>query len=364
MEPYLHLPTQSKRPRHTGFGATIFSPSAERRDVETDGQLFDALKSGGNIHSHGIITVGETVTFPGNTKVTGGMIRAADTFSGNHLVQFRSGNRNLWLDGVELDASGNDLITFPITEEARNIILVNVKCHDGKTGISISSGASNILAVGVHSYNHSTWHGIAVQHTDCENIAILSGHFYNNGAYGIDSHGTHVEVAGNICEGNGQYGNYDGTCSKYPEAADHWIHDNVFKNNGDGYGCVWTYGDPNKGQRRPSDVFVYRNVMIGGPHLRSGTGATLLHCDNEYYDLDGNPAGMDKAGSGKVMEEEELRKLPTTVDDKTGGGDPPPPIDPPPTPEIITRQDIEEIAFAVAREEIRKVFTKMLGELE
>ena len=362
MTTYLDIRTGETKPRHTDYGARPFTVAETIWRPATQEQLFSALESarkgnGGEIHLQGIIDVEATVKLPSRTKLIGGGIRAADGFKGSHLIEAR-GVTNVWLDGVDIDAAGHELITFPIMNESRNIVVVRCQIHDGKTGIAISKGSSDITIYACQSYGHTTWHGIAIQHTNCENIFIGACEFYGNAAYGLDSHGTHVEVAGcNVFDNGRDVDGYEGGCSKYPEAVDHWIHDSTFENDGGGgYGCVWTYGDPGKGQRKPSGVRVYRCDLIGSPHYRANEGAAIDYCDNRHMRrVDGQPqlASPVQAGPGRMVEDLNLREMPTDVDDRTQPVPEPEP-EPEPGPEL-TEADVERIAARVFDEKLKSL---------
>lgn len=364
MRTYTDARTNELKPLHKPYGATFFVPNPATWTVASQGQLMDATKKAGNggglVHLEDLFMVDEVVSVPSGTKLMGGGIRAADGFKHDgHLLHIRNGARDVWLDNVELDAAGQDIRTVPIMENAQNIILTNCRFHGGQVGVTISGGASNIAILNCESYDHHLWHGFVVQHTDCESIVIAGCRAYRCAAYGIDSHGTRVIIAGNEVFDNGQDSDkYDGGCIKLPEAAWHYVYGNLLQNNGrGGYGCVWTYGDPAKGQRRPSNVFVYRNDLIGSPHMRVGSGATLTYWDNEtmrMIDGEPQPTPLVKLGSGAVTSDPSLDQYPTQIEDKTD------PIDPPTEPDEPT----EYITAAQAEAIARRVFGEMVQTIE
>lgn len=135
---------------------------------------------------------------------------------------------------------------------ADNVLIERVESIGaGKSGIHFWS-SQNVTIRYVVSHGSVQWHGIGtkdcyidpdldgddpdqlVSKSECdggfdrfwtEDIALYSNHTFNNGDFGIDSHASYAEIAGNIMDNNG-------AASKFPEPAhDVWIHHNDFTNS-------------------------------------------------------------------------------------------------------------------------------------
>jgi len=131
---------------------------------------------------------------------------------------------------------------------ADNVLVQRIETKSaGKSGISIRS-SQNITVRYVTAHSSVRFHGIEskdcymhpsadinadgqVSRTECsygipqfytEHISIHSNYAFNNGDYGIDSHASYAEFAGNSLNDNSG-------ASKFPEPANNvWIHGNVF----------------------------------------------------------------------------------------------------------------------------------------
>lgn len=372
---YIDIRNGQRKPRHKpALGAKPFSVGDASWIVNDEPQLRSALESlrqsenGGTIKLNSMIEVSDTVRLPSRCIFTGGGLVASRDFkqsgsSNTHLLSIRDGAYNVWVHNVLLDGNryaigDKSMITLPIREESNNIIISCCGVVKGKSGVVIANGSSNVTVFDTASAWHSHWHGIVVQHIDCESIAILGCNTYENGGYGIDMHVTYAEVAGCLAESNGQTSNHSGVAMKAPESRNLWIHDCDFSNYDSGLPVWRMYGSGD--DRAPSDVYLYRCNIFGEVHLGASHG-DLMTAQNQYFNTDGNPTSLNSTGNGDIEIDPSLTDAdiyPYEIDSSE-------PTEPKPG-QIFTAQQTQEIirliqeyappeAFQVFQEEIKRV---------
>lgn len=320
MKTYLHLPSGELRPRHTDYGAQVFSvPNNEWVVGQSQAALEKALDAaresgGGTLRIIEDVYISSPVLWASNlrTIANGATIRATMNFSGNYLLNVLDA-RNF--EFIELCLRGMKTANGMSVRRSHNATWLDCDITECKTGIYIEQASSNITVVGGSSHGN-TMHGIAIDDKKCTSVAVLSMHLHHNGAYGFDTHGTAGELAGCIIEGNGRSGDdYEGACVKLPEAVNWWLHDNDLRNSGSGpRGAIWSYTI----ERPPQSQMFYRNEMRAHIHFDSGRGGDISHCDNYYFTADGTPSGMGVKGPGRIAEDPNLREMPSEVDDGEG----------------------------------------------
>lgn len=370
---YIDIRTDTLKPRHKpDLGAKPFSVGDSVWIVKDEPQLRAALEgvrnsaNGGTIQLNNIIEVDDTVRLPSRCILTGGGLVASASFkqsgsSNTHLLSIRNGASNVWVHNVLLDGNrqsigDKSMIMFPIMEESNNVIVSCCTVINGKSGVVIANGSSNVTVFHTESAGHSHWHGVVVQHIDCESIAILGCNTYENGGYGIDVHVTYCEIAGCVMRDNGKTSNHVGVASKAPESRNLWIHDCDLSNaDANGLPLFRVYGDG----RRPENVYIYRCVVQGYRHIAADAGCTLYYHELETFDENGQPTSLRTGGGGQCLEERTLELYPYEIEGTE------PPVEPPTEPkpgELFTAAQVEAIR-QMAREEAFQVFQEEIQHL-
>lgn len=141
------------------------------------------------------------------------------------------------------------------------------------------------------SHGHTKWHGIASK--DCfprrddraddlecreqfdakrgddveapgvlwsEDYAIYSNKLYGNGDYGLDTHASRGEIAGNLVVDNGRG-------AKFPDASRLWIHHNKIASNGGWYAFIYSTLDIDT--RAPRQIAIYANEIGNNRFLQA-----------------------------------------------------------------------------------------------
>ena len=293
------------------FGFRPFQPRPFAGEVSLSQCKYTALanlvdqmgRSGGTILLPPcIIEIDKPLTIPDNTILQGvgigkTILIAAKGFEGNMLRIKQAENviiRDLTLDGNRT-YSTNILIN-----SARNVLLERIEAHNTKrTGITFRY-TRNITIRYSASHDHATWHGIGSKDCfpkgdtdelkECElaagdvspgslwsqNYAIYSNRLYKNADYGLDSHASYGEIAGNVIIGNER-----GT--KFPDASQLWIHHNLIADNNDwGTRVYSTLKIPEK---RPRQIVYFENLFQanrGYPVNLSNPTSNLYLIANRY----------------------------------------------------------------------------------
>jgi hypothetical protein len=346
---YLDIRTDETKHRHTDWGNVPVlyaenSLSVGNSQSELEKALKEVEKSGaGKLHLVEDIYISSPLRWVSNLWTVGGSIRATKDFKGSYMLDVRN-VRNSLFDSVEIDGNGTSALGMTIRNTYESA-WINCNVHHCRTGIYIEDESSDLLFMGGESHHNHIHHGLAIDDKRCKRIAVIGMRLHHNAAFGFDTHSTEGELAGCIIEYNGQdKGGYSGACIKLPEAHNWLVHDSTLRNDGGKYGCVWNY----EIERAPSGVKVYRCDIIGGPHFYAGKNGEILHCDNRFFDVNGDPTDMERAGPGKVVEDVTLRGWPDLVID-----DPEP--RPGPVEEYITRQEALLLFRELFAEEIEKV---------
>ena len=250
------------------------------------------------------IEINKTITIPDNVVLQGSgigktVLIAARGFEGSMLRIKQAENiiiRDLTLDG------NRTYSTNIMINSAHNVLIERVETRNTtRTGISFRY-TRNITIRYSSSHDHATYHGIGSKDCfpdngkgdlkECEseagdvspgtlwsqNYAIYSNRLYKNADYGLDSHASHGEVAGNVIIGNER-----GT--KFPDASQLWIHHNLIADNRDwGTRVYSTLEIP---ERQPRQIVYFENVFQanrGYPVSLSNPTHALYLIANQYID--------------------------------------------------------------------------------
>lgn len=85
-----------------------------------------------------------------------------------------------------------------------------------------------------------------------QNYALYSNKLYANGDYGLDSHASKGEIAGNLIVGNARG-------AKFPDASRLWIHHNMIADNRGWFAFIYSTVDI--AERQPRQIAIYANQI-------------------------------------------------------------------------------------------------------
>jgi len=261
---YLDLETDACEPLDKAFGFdfaafdSVLPADSYTLEECTSDALSDLLMeiedSGGTVFIPACeLTVERKLFISSNTLIQGAgigetILQVADDFTEVALQARHAKNvivRDLTLDGA---ASASMLLS---AWYADNILFERIEARNAEGSGLNYRYATNVTVRYSQSYGHKKWHGIASKdcfpssssrnsdEVDCQaqfdakatevdetpgvlwsnNVALYSNDLYDNGDYGLDSHASLSEVAGNWIRNN-RYG------AKFPDGSNLWIHNN------------------------------------------------------------------------------------------------------------------------------------------
>ena len=271
--------------KNFGFDADAFQQNFSNREYTVTScdesaireQFNDIDSSGGTVMLPACtITVKNGLVLPSNTIVQGAgvgrtIFKAASGFTGNVIKAKYEENviiRDLSVDGGNV-AGGGILLWY-----SDNALVERVDVYASQKSGIIFRYSQRITIRYSESHHHKTYHGIDSK--DCfpksstpdsqecadqagpvapgvlysTNYAIYSNKLHSNGRYGLDSHASNGEVAGNQINNN-DYG------SKFPDASYVWIHHNNFSDN-DHWGS-WVYNTLDTSAQTASKIVFFEN---------------------------------------------------------------------------------------------------------
>lgn len=310
---YLDLSANTCRNLAKGFGfkADEFAQNHGSKEITlascSQAALVDALDSlkggGGTVKIPACtINVSQGIYIPSGVLLEGAGIdktklQATSGFGGN-LLQIKTVEhvivRDLSVDG------GGSVGTGIMTWYAHNVMVERVDVGNADGAGMRFRYSRNFTVRYSASHNSKQFHGIGTK--DCfpgsskpddqecaesagnvspgalwtNNYAIYSNRFYKNGEYGLDSHSSDGEVAGNIMEDN-RYG------TKFPDASNLWIHHNRIANNRDWGSHL--YATVEIAARAPRNVVFYKNNISGNgsyPIMMRSPVNNVYLIDNSY----------------------------------------------------------------------------------
>ena len=314
---FLELGTETCRPldKRFGFDRNLFARKAGRRAFRlrscTSQALVKLLESVGP--SGGVINipacklrVDRKIFLPSNVVFQGAgvgktILQAADDFD-KTVIQIKRGS-NVIVRDLTIDGAGSAHLLLSAWY-ADNVLFERIEARNaGGSGIHFRY-AKRITIRYSQSYGHRQWHGIASK--DCfparpkqpdeeecslqvgdeepgvawsTNYAIYSNKLYGSGEYGIDTHASNGEIAGNLIYNN-RY------AVKFPDASRLWVHHNQLRDN-QRWG-IFIYSTIDSAARAPRDIAIYSNIFgrNGLLQLRVAVPATSVYLlYNEYTAL-------------------------------------------------------------------------------
>lgn len=289
---YLDLATSYCRNLHKNFGFDVdaFAENFSEQTVHVESCSMDALKEAlDSIRPNGGIVqlpactleLNASLTLPSRLILQGAgqgetVLRATSGLAGENMLRIHEGSqvivRDLTLDGAR-NAERGLLVWY-----ADNVLVERIEAMNMAGSGIVFRYTSRITIRYIDSHDHQKNHGIGSKDcfgetlADCEgeageisvgtfwsqDYAIYSNKLHNNGKYGLDSHASYGEVAGNLMLNNG-YG------SKFPNASYLWIHHNRIANN-DSWG-THLYSTLQIPERYPKNIVFYQNEFVGnGEH--------------------------------------------------------------------------------------------------
>lgn len=249
------------------------------------------------------ILISKSITVPDNVILQGAgmdrtILKAQATFTGNMIRSKQSTNviiRDISLDGSSTDSTG--IVVWYV----KNVLIERVRVHhNGRSGITFRYAHQVTIRYSI-SHDHTTWHGINSK--DCfpgevtpdiqecridagdvapgvlfsRHYALYSNQLYNNGDYGINTHASWGEIAGNVSEKN-RHG------SKFPDTTQLWIHHNRFSDNANWGSRV--YNTLDRSARTASNLVFYENYFSnnGDYPVRIREPAQNVYLFNNMYE--------------------------------------------------------------------------------
>ncbi|MEZ4706086.1 MAG: glycosyl hydrolase family 28-related protein [Caldilineaceae bacterium] len=258
------------------------------------------------------LRVDQRIFLPSNVIFQGAGIgktifQAAADFD-DTVMQVRHGSnviiRDLTVDGGE---SAHLLVS---AWYADNVLVERIEArHANGSGIHFRY-AQRITVRYSESHHHKQWHGISSK--DCfptksnvadaqecsqeflenarngntepgvlwsENYAVYSNNLHDNGDYGLDLHASTGEVAGNRIQDNVRG-------SKFPDAANVWIHHNQIA--GSSWWGLFFYNTVDIGERASHNIAFYANTIGRNGLVQARIekpAANIYFIDNTYTSL-------------------------------------------------------------------------------
>ena len=288
---YLDLSTNTCRnlAKNYGFKADEFASHHGSKEVTladcSQNALLNALDSvrsgGGTVKLPACtINVSQNIDIPSGVLLEGAGIsktklQASSSFTGNLLRIYHQ--EHVVVRDLSIDGAGS-ISTGISTQYSHNVMVERVDAGNADGAGMRFRYRRNFTVRYSASHDAKTYHGIGTK--DCfpksstpdeqecadsagsvspgalwtNNYAIYSNRFYKNGEYGLDSHSSDGEVAGNVMEGN-RYG------TKFPDASNLWIHHNRIVNNREWGSHL--YATVDIAARAPHNVVFYENEISG-----------------------------------------------------------------------------------------------------
>lgn len=288
---YLDLASNTCRnlTKNYGFQAAEFASHHGAKEVTlaacTQGALISALDSvksgGGTVKIPACtINISQNIDIPSGVLLEGAGIgktklQASSGFSGNLLRIYHA--EHVIVRDLSIDGAGS-ISTGISTQYSHNVMVERVDAGNADGAGMRFRYSRNFTVRYSASHDAKTFHGIGTK--DCfpksaapdaqecaasagsvapgalwtNNYAIYSNRFYRNGEYGLDSHSSDGEIAGNIMENN-RYG------TKFPDASNLWIHHNRIVNNREWGSHL--YATVDIAARAPHNVVFFHNEISG-----------------------------------------------------------------------------------------------------
>lgn len=255
------------------------------------------------------LEIDDTIDLPSNTILEGAgrdktILKARDGFDENMVLI--KGEENVIVRDMGVDGDGSaDRGVF--AWYSSNILMERLHVHHmDRSGIQFRY-TEKITIRYSESHDNREFHGIVSK--DCfdedlsgckdsagdvgpgalwsQDYAIYSNRLYNNGTYGLDSHASYGEVAGNLIYDN-EYG------TKFPDTSHVWIHRNRIEDN-EKWG-TYVYPTMKIEERYPHNVVFYENEFLGNgeyPLMVRAPVKNLYLLMNQYDGNDPNALRID-----------------------------------------------------------------------